>query len=109
MEMGRHACRRFVHGTIDWQPLGSDPEQGNGAYTFPHRLYGLSTQTAWEAVTGISRPVSETELSLPVSGYLPGLRREAQLAIFANSAKMECGLNDSSQAFGSAKNDNKEH
>jgi hypothetical protein len=52
----------LVHGTIDWQPLGSDPEQGNGAYTLPHRLYGLSTQTAWEAVTGISRPVSETEL-----------------------------------------------
>ena len=52
----------LVHGTIDWQPLGSDPEQGNGGYTLPHRLYGLSTQTAWEAATGISRPVSETEL-----------------------------------------------
>ena len=52
----------LVHGTIDWQPLGSDPEQGNGGYTLPHWLYGLSPQMAWEAVTGISRPVSETEL-----------------------------------------------
>ncbi len=52
----------LVHGTIDWQPLGSDPEHGNGGYSLPHRLYGLSPQSAWEAVTGISRPVSETEL-----------------------------------------------
>lgn len=52
----------LVHGTIDGQPLGSDPEHGNGGYSLPHRLYGLSPQTTWEAVTGISRAVSETQL-----------------------------------------------
>ena len=52
----------LIHSTIDWQPLDSDPAQGNGGNTLPHSLYGLSPQTAWEAVTGVSRPVSETEL-----------------------------------------------